>query len=68
MSDDEWLKEKILHEMENLVLGLLYYDRKNDEELTTKQIEDAFRRKAVTVDEVVKEFEDKLLEYIWEGA
>lgn len=59
-STNHELKLLVLDTVEDLVLDFLYYNRKNDEELTVEDIERAFKDKIVTVDEVIKVFKEKL--------
>lgn len=54
--EDFDLRIKILDTVTDCVTGLLYYDRKEDDELPVGAIEDAIRDGVVTVDEIVAKF------------
>jgi hypothetical protein len=58
MDKQDYLKRKahILGVIEDLVGDLLYYDRKEDEELRRGEIEKAIQEGVVTVDEMVHQF------------
>jgi hypothetical protein len=58
MSDD--IKSSILDTVDDSVSNLLYYDRKDDEELPRGAINDAVRDRVVTVEEMVAQFEVSL--------
>ncbi len=47
---------------------LLYYSRKDDEELRPEMIEAMLRAKVVTVDEMVEQFRRKLTEYLGDAG
>lgn len=49
-------KQKIHGAVEDLVASLLYYDRKEDEDLVLGEIEDAITAGEVTVDELTNVF------------
>lgn len=53
----------IFDTIEDLCGDFLYYDRKEDEELTTDQLEDAVDKKIVTVEEMVDTFRHHLEEH-----
>lgn len=59
MSDDD-IKVHILASIDDGVSDLLYYDRKEDEDLPRGVIEDAVRDGVVTVEEMVAQFETSL--------
>ena len=50
------LKERILGTVEDLVSSFLYYDRKDDDELSAEVLEAALKNGVVTLDEVVERF------------
>lgn len=54
------LKRLILGHVEDLVVNFVFYDRKEDEELSGKMLEDAIRSGEVTIEEIVAQFEKKL--------
>jgi hypothetical protein len=56
------LKERILGAIEDSIAKLLYYDRKEDEDLPRGTIEKAIEDGVVTVDEIVELFRKELLE------
>lgn len=54
-------KQNILDRVSDLVADFLYYDRKEDEELSDEQLHNAFIDGTVTVDEVVECFRNDLI-------
>lgn len=54
-------RELILGTVEDLVSSLLWYDRKEDEELPRGAIEAAIKRDEITVDEIVAQFRFELI-------
>jgi len=50
----------ILGVVEDLVTNFLYYDRKEDEDLPTGIIEQSLENGEITIEEIVKAFEDKI--------
>ena len=58
MSDE--FKNMILDTVADLVSDFMYYDRKHDEELNAQQLENAFEKKIITVEECVAKFEEEL--------
>ena len=46
----------ILNSVEDLVIRLMYYDRKEDEELPVGSIEEAIKEGEITVQEIVNRF------------
>ena len=56
-------RELILMSVKDLVANLLYYDRKEDEELSVDDIADAILEKEITVDEIIDEFRKELEDY-----
>lgn len=50
----------IVDTVTDLVSDLLYYDRKEDEQLPRGAIEEAIQQDEITVDEIVEVFRDKL--------
>ena len=61
--DDE-LEETIKAAVQNLVADFMYYGRKEDEDLTREQLNDALDRKVVTVESIGKVFADELAKHI----
>lgn len=53
-------KKLILELVEDLVSDFTYYDRKNCEHLTEKQLDEAILNGEVTIDEIVSEFKKHL--------
>lgn len=53
-------RDTILGYMEDMVSNLLYYDRKEDEDLPRGAIEEAIKAGEVTSDEMIKTFGDTL--------
>jgi len=53
-------KQVILNTIEDLVSKFVYYDRKEDEELSMKQLNKAVKDGIVTIDEIVAEFRKHL--------
>jgi len=53
-------KSLILANVSDLVVNFLYYDRRDDEELKVGCIEESIKNKEISVDEIVKKFENKL--------
>lgn len=60
------MKNLILGKISDLVSDFLYYNRKNDEELSVEDLENAIKNKEITIDEIVDEFRKKLTERIHE--
>jgi len=54
------MKEDILKLINDLVRDFVFYDRKQDEELTEDQLRQAFKDRIITVDECVEQFREKL--------
>ena len=54
------IKNKILGLVSDLVSDLTYYDRKNDEDLSVEQFNEAVENGVVTIDEIVTEFRKHL--------
>ena len=54
------MKQIILNEIDDLCSSFLYYDRKEDEVLSIKQLNDAVKSGEITVDEMVAEFKKQL--------
>jgi len=57
-------KERILNEIETVVANLLYYDRKDDEDLPVCEIEKAVKDGTIDIDEMVDKFKELLCENI----
>jgi len=60
--NDEELKDVILGTVEDLVSNFLYYDREGDEDLPTGTIDDAVKRGAVAIGDIVAQFGASLIE------
>ena len=54
------MKEQILSAISDLVSDFAYYDRKEDEDLSAEQLEEAVRSGEITIDEMVSEFRKHL--------
>lgn len=54
------MKEIIINTIDDLCSKFLYYDRKEDEELSADQLNQAVRKGIITVDEMVAEFRKHL--------
>lgn len=54
------MKQKILDTISDLCLDFLYYDRKEDEDLTEEQLHKAVKSNEITIDEMVAEFRKHL--------
>jgi len=53
-------RQKILDTVDDLVGSLLYYDRKEDEELPRGAIDEAIAAGEITIDEIVGKFKECL--------
>ncbi len=60
--NDEELKDTILGTVEDLVSNFLYYDREEDEDLPPGAIEDAVKRRVVSIEDIVAQFGASLIE------
>lgn len=54
------MKQKILDTISSLCSDFLYYDRKEDEDLTMEQLNEAVKSGEITIDEMVEEFRKHL--------
>jgi len=54
------MKQIILETIQDLCTNFLYYDRKEDERLSVKQLNKAVKSGKITVDEMVLEFRKNL--------
>ena len=54
------MKQTILNTISDLCSDFLYYDRKEDEDLTMEQLNEAVRNGEITIDEMVSEFRKHL--------
>jgi hypothetical protein len=54
-------KEYILATVKDLCADFLYYDRKEDEDLSDEDIEDAVKNGIITIDEIVETFREVLV-------
>ena len=54
------MKQLILDKISDLCSDFLYYDRKEDEDLSIKQLKSAVESGEITVDEMVDEFRRNL--------
>lgn len=57
----EYVKQLILDAIEDLCSNFVFYDRKEDEDLSVKKLNKAVEDRIITVDEMVAHFEDCLL-------
>lgn len=55
------VKQLILDAIEDLCSNFVFYDRKEDEDLSVDKLNDAVDNKIITVDEMVEHFKDCLL-------
>lgn len=53
-------RDKILDAVQDLAGDFMYYDRKNDEELSADDIETALENGDITIDEIVEAFREAL--------
>lgn len=54
------MKQKILNTINDLCSDFLYYDRKEDEDLSMEQLNQAVNSGEITIDEMVTEFRKNL--------
>jgi len=54
------MKEQILGTVQDLVTDFVYYDRKEDEDLSADQLDKAVESGEITVDDMVAEFRKHL--------
>lgn len=54
------MKEIILNKIDDLCADFLYYERKEDEELTVDKLNDAVKSGEITIDEMVEKFKENL--------
>ena len=54
------MKQIILDKISDLCSDFLYYDRKEDEDLTVEQLNEAVNSGEITIDEMVLEFRKHL--------
>jgi hypothetical protein len=54
------MKKKILDTIRDLVSDFVYYDRRGDDELSIKQLNNAVYSGQITIDEMVEEFKKQL--------
>jgi hypothetical protein len=54
------MKEKILDTIDDLCSDFLYYDRKNDEDLSFEQMDEAVKNGEITIEEMVDKFKQCL--------
>lgn len=54
------MKEEIIKTIQDLCSNFLYYDRKEDEDLTMEQLNKAVKDGEITIDEMVAEFRRNL--------
>jgi hypothetical protein len=60
---DKETKQLIIDSTKDLVMDLMYYGRKDDEDLTIKRIDDAVNKGVITSDEIVEAFRIELEEH-----
>ncbi len=58
------LKNYILATVQDLCANFLYYDRKEDDDLSAEDLEDAVKNGIVTIDEMVEEFRNQLEKHL----
>jgi hypothetical protein len=58
------LKNYILATVQDLCSNFLYYDRKEDDDLSAEDLEDAVKKGIVTIDEMVEEFRNQLEKHL----
>lgn len=56
------MKDRILNKISDLVADLLYYNRKEDEELPEGRIEELISLGEITIDEMVERFKQEIIE------
>jgi hypothetical protein len=56
------MRDKIFDAVDDLVSGLLYYDRKEDEDLPLEAIESTIANGEISTDEISAFFKTKLIE------
>jgi len=54
------MKQTILNTIEDLVSNFVYYDRKEDEDLSQEDLEQAVKTGVITVDEIIEKFAEKI--------
>lgn len=54
------MKENILNTIDDLCSDFLYYDRKEDEELSFYDIQEAVKSGEITIDEMVERFKNNI--------
>lgn len=54
------MKQNILNTISDLCSNFLYYDRKEDEDLSVEQLNAAVKTGEITIDEMVSEFRKHL--------
>ena len=54
------MKEIILSTVRDLCSCFLYYDRKEDEDLSAEELKEAVKNGTITIDEIVEEFRKQL--------
>lgn len=54
------MKETIINTIKDLCADFLYYDRKEDEDLSADDLEEAVKNGTVTIDEMVETFRKQL--------
>lgn len=56
------MKDLILGKIHDLVSDFTYYNRKNDEDLSSEDLQKAVKEGEITIDEMVEEFKKQLIE------
>lgn len=54
------MKQIIINKIEDLCSNFLYYDRKEDEDLSMEQLNEAVQKGEITIDEMVEVFKTNL--------
>lgn len=61
------MKEIIINTVKDLSANFLYYDRKEDDELSAEDLENAINSGEITIEEIVAEFESNLRKTLGNG-
>lgn len=54
------MRQIILNKINDLCMNFLFYDRKEDEELSSRKLHDAVKKGKITIDEMVAVFRKHL--------
>jgi hypothetical protein len=61
------MKQIIINTVKDLCSNFLYYDRKEDEELSAEDLQNAINSGEITIEEIVAEFETNLRNTLGNG-